>query len=184
MDRKPCIWSYVVVHDGGSAPCVDNNILTLCICKPLIRRGANIGDWIVGFAKKKMGTNLIIYVAEITEKISMEAYFSDAKPRLDKIYNLENGNLVHYGGEIHNTPKNWRTDLSGKYCLISKNFWYFGKSPISNIEELDELYHPYVGQKKIMKSDKLQTLKDYLRVIKKGRYHNEIKPKNNFEGCN
>ena len=47
MDKKPIIWSYVVAYDEGSAPCVDNNLLTLCICKPLIRRRANIGDWII-----------------------------------------------------------------------------------------------------------------------------------------
>lgn len=183
MDKKPCIWSYVVVHDEGSAPCIDDNLLTLCICKPLIRRGANIGDWVVGFAKKKIGTNLITYVAEITEKISLEEYFLDPKPRLDKIYYLDNGSLVHYGGEIHNNTRNWRTDLSGKYCLISSNFWYFGKSPLSNIEELHDLYHPYVGQKKIIKPDKLQILKNYLSKINRGEYKDEINTKTNFKGC-
>ena len=75
MDRKPCVWSYIVAFDGGTAPCVDNNLLSLCICKPVIRRGAVIGDWIIGFTRKEVGENLIVYIAEVTEKILMEEYF-------------------------------------------------------------------------------------------------------------
>jgi hypothetical protein len=168
MDRNPFIWSYIVAYDEGSAPCTDNNLLTLCICKPLIRRNANIGDWLVGFAKKKLGQNLITYVAEITEKVSMENYFLDPTPRLDKIYNIIDDSFIHYGGNIHNTPRNWKTDVSGKYCLISKNFWYFGKSPIENIEELQDLYHPYIGQKKIEKSEYLDNLKWFITRYKNG----------------
>ena len=161
MDSKPCIWSYVVVHDKGSAPCVDDNLLSLCICKPLIRRSAKVGDWLIGFARKKVGSNLIIYIAEITKKISMKEYFMDQNPRLDKIYNVVGDKLVHYGGEIHNNPKNWKTDLSGEYCLISENYKYFGNSPISNIEELYDLYHPYVGQKKTKKEKYIYDLKKF-----------------------
>ena len=168
MDKKPIIWSYVVAYDEGSAPCVDNNLLTLCICKPLIRRGANIGDWIIGFAKKKIGQNLITYVAEITEKISMEEYFLDSSKRLDKIYNVVDNKMVHYGGDIHNSPRNWKTDINGKYCLISQNFWYFGKDHRSNPEELYELYYPYVGQKKIINPEELNKLKNYMNGIENG----------------
>ena len=172
MDRNPCIWSYVVAYDEGSAPCIDNNLLTLCICKPLIRRSANIGDWLVGFTKKKIGQNLITYVAEITKKISMEEYFLEPTPRLDKIYNNIDNSLIHYGGDIHNTSRNWKTDMRGKYCLISTNFWYFGKSPIANIEELYDLYHPYVGQKKIQKSEYLENLKLFITKYKNGSNFN------------
>ena len=30
------IWRYVLAHDSGRAPCVDDGVLTLCTCKPKI----------------------------------------------------------------------------------------------------------------------------------------------------
>ena len=167
MDKKPCIWSYVVTHDGGTAPCVDNNLLSLCICKPVIRRGAVIGDWIIGFARKEVGENLIVYIAEVTEKILMEEYFIDPEVRQDKIYNFVDNEFIHYGGPIHNSPKNWKTDISGIHCLISKNFWYFGEEPLPIPEELNKFYYPFIGEKKFME---LQKLKNYMQNIKKGVY--------------
>ena len=68
--------------------------------------------------------------------------------------------------------------------LLSSLFKSFIKlSELSNIEELHDLYHPYVGQKKIIQSDKLQILKNYLSNINRGEYKDEINIKTNFKGC-
>ena len=41
--RLARFYRYVLVSDDGVAPCVDNNLLTLATCKPLIRRTARVG---------------------------------------------------------------------------------------------------------------------------------------------
>jgi hypothetical protein len=45
--------SYVVARDYGFAPNPFFGVCTLATCKPLIRRIAHIGDWIVGTGSKK-----------------------------------------------------------------------------------------------------------------------------------
>ena len=117
--------------------------------------------------RKEVGENLIVYIAEVTEKILMEEYFIDPEVRQDKIYNFVDNEFIHYGGPIHNSPKNWKTDISGIHCLISKNFWYFGEEPLPIPEELNKFYYPFIGEKKFME---LQKLKNYMQNIKKGVY--------------
>ena len=170
MDRNPCVWSYVVAHDGGTAPCVDNKSLSLCICKPVIRKNVIVGDWIVGFARKKIGENLIVYAAEVENKIPMEEYFEDPEIRRDKIYEVKAHEFIHYGGDIHNSPKNWKSDISGRFCLISKNFWYFGKDALLVPRELETLYYPHVGQKKYTKQSILRDVKLFFASLDKGVY--------------
>ena len=162
MVKESTIWSYVVAYDGGTAPCVDNNLLSLCICKPMIRRSANVGDWIIGFTRRNIGVKKICYVAEVTKKISMEEYFLEPKKRSDKIYKYNNNDFIHNGGNIHSSPKHWRTDLGGKFCLISRNFWYFGDKFKKLPSEINELYYPYVGQKKNTNQENLEKLKNFL----------------------
>ncbi len=42
------IYSYVVRYDSGFAPNPFYGYCTLATCKPDIRRGAEVGDWVVG----------------------------------------------------------------------------------------------------------------------------------------
>lgn len=53
MKGKPTLFSYVIPHDGGSAPNPYFGICTLAICKPVIRRTAKVEDWVVGLGAKK-----------------------------------------------------------------------------------------------------------------------------------
>ena len=67
------IYSYLLVTDNGSAPCVQQNILSLAICKPRIRKAAKVGDYIIAFSSKSMKISQnakIIYIAKITNKLS------------------------------------------------------------------------------------------------------------------
>ena len=168
MDRNPCIWSYVVAHDGGTAPCVDNKSLSLCICKPVIRKNVIIGDWIVGFARKEIGENLIVYATEVEDKMPMEEYFSDPEIRRDKIYEFKDNEFIHNGGNIHNSPKNWKSDISGGFCLVSKKFWYFGKDALPVPDELEILYYPNVGQKKFTEESILRNVKLFFESLDQG----------------
>ena len=163
------IWRYVITVDEGKAPCIDNGLLTLCICKPVIRKGAKEGDWIMGFARKAIGTDLLVYIAKVDNKITIEDYCSDSEPRLDKIFKLnEFGNLVHYGGKIHSDPKSQITDLSGKYCIVSNNFWYFGSDYVGLPLELGTLSWSGRGQTKRTTSSQLQALEEFVSFIPVG----------------
>ena len=44
----PNLFSYVLRYDDGAAPNPFWGTCTLAICKPAIRRKANLGDWVVG----------------------------------------------------------------------------------------------------------------------------------------
>ncbi len=51
------IYSYVLRHDDGAAPNPFWGTCTLTICKPVIRRNAQIGDWIIGTGSKNAKCN-------------------------------------------------------------------------------------------------------------------------------
>jgi Nucleotide modification associated domain 2 len=58
------VYFYKMTSDSGMAPCVDQGVLSLAICKPSIRRRAQEGDIIFGFGGKALGETLI-YAAKI-----------------------------------------------------------------------------------------------------------------------
>ncbi len=48
--RIPKFYLYKMTVDDGGAPCVQDGVLTLAICKPTIRRVAPEGSFSIGFA--------------------------------------------------------------------------------------------------------------------------------------
>jgi hypothetical protein len=58
------LFFYKLVGDTNGAPCVDNGLLTLAICKPMIRSVAKRGDWI-------LDSPLIRYIKIIGLSISL-----------------------------------------------------------------------------------------------------------------
>ncbi len=42
------LYTYFIPFDNGAAPNPFGGICTLAICKPVIRRNAKAGDWVVG----------------------------------------------------------------------------------------------------------------------------------------
>ena len=98
------IWSYIVATDKGLAPCIEKKLLSICVCKPSIRRNAVKGDIIIGWASKLKIINQVeklksphpLFIAEITDIQKFTEYF-DVKDkdqlRNDKIYNKQ---LEHF----------------------------------------------------------------------------------------
>ena len=74
----PTLYSYVVRTDYGSAPNPFWGVCTLVICKPKIRRSAQVGDWIVGTgsANSPIGDirGMMIYAMRVTDKMTMYEY--------------------------------------------------------------------------------------------------------------
>lgn len=93
MDEQPKFYLYKMTSDDGAAPCVQSGLLSLAICKPVIRRTAREGDVIIGFAGdglegKGYLNNCIIYVAVVSKKLEGGSYYTHPRyaKRPDCIY--------------------------------------------------------------------------------------------------
>lgn len=141
------LYSYVVARDFGFAPNPFHGLCTLATCKPVIRRVANVGDWVIGTGSAEHDrTGQLIFAMRVTERVTFDDYWNDTRfapkrPDLtgsrmrafgDNIYHRnESGDWVqedsHHslpGGEINlvNLLDDTQTDV----VLISNEFWYFG----------------------------------------------------------
>jgi hypothetical protein len=141
------LYSYIVTHDTGFAPNPFFGYCTLACCKPMIRRNAKIGDWIVGLSPKKYGNRLVYFmrVDEILSSFDLywrDTRFANKKPRYDSTIELQRGDNIYQpigGGEYRQhrsfhsiqhseeeNPSLKAHDLSGKRILVSENYAYFG----------------------------------------------------------
>jgi hypothetical protein len=150
--------SYVVTCDTGFSPNPFWGCCTLADCKPVIRRTAKVGEWIVGLSPKADG-NRLIYAMQVEEIVPYDKYYSDSRFAAkipdysigkvvykcgDNIYKpLPNGDFqqlqsMHSNGTNEN-HKMKAHDLGGKNVLISKTFYYFGSKPLDLPVSLDDL---------------------------------------------
>jgi hypothetical protein len=139
------LYSYTLRYDDGAAPNPFREICTLAICKPDIRRVAQVGDWIAGLGGKDAPSGdlsgQLIYAMRVSEVVSMEDYdrlapvrwphripdvhSADLSERLgDCIYQYSGGKVSQRPG-VHG-PADVLRDLSGHNVLISTDFYYFG----------------------------------------------------------
>ena len=129
----PDIYVYKIVADIGGAPCVWNNLLSLAICKPMIRKTARKGSLIFGFGGKDYEERLI-YVARVTAKLEGTAYYRQRKyaRRPDCIYRVEKGRPVRKASAKYHCDSDHRKKDVGPhfqraYVLLSKDFHYLGR---------------------------------------------------------
>ncbi|MDP3919240.1 MAG: hypothetical protein Q8R76_00315 [Candidatus Omnitrophota bacterium] len=131
---KPKLFVYKIKVDSGGAPCVRKGLLTLAICKPLIRSAANAGDWIFGFGSNELD-NRLIYVAEVTEKLCNGLYYGKVfSGRPDAIYRWKGDQLRPKRNRLyHRGIKDPERDI-GVFAhykranvLLSRKYRYFGK---------------------------------------------------------
>jgi hypothetical protein len=145
---------YKCVWDDGVAPCVDNDLFSLTICKPYIRSTAKKGDLIFAFGSNcEDPDNRLVYIAEVSDKFKQGSYFKEEKfkTRQDCIYEWRDDGRLHLCRNItfHDSEKAHKSDLgkepsySKANALIAENFRYFGKSGTNdwklNATELREL---------------------------------------------
>jgi hypothetical protein len=139
---------YVVDRDFGFAPNPFHGACTLATCKPPIRRGARLGDWVIGMGGSRLNAaGKCIYAMGVTQALTFNEYwanreFRDKRPvrngsRVmmvgDNIYKRPEGESVWQQLDSHHslpdgTPNrlNVEKDMSADRVLISRNFYYFG----------------------------------------------------------
>ena len=134
------LFLYKVTSDAGGAPCAQDGILTLAICKPKIRSSAVEGDWLFGIGGVGLD-NRLIYIAKVTRKVVNGDYYRlpEYARRRDCIYswNPQGTSLSvrRYGARYHTDgmlaerdvgqPPNYRN----ANVLVSEGaFRYLGQS--------------------------------------------------------
>lgn len=160
------LFTYTIPVDDGAAPNPFDGICTLAICKPSIRRIAQVGDWIAGLGAKNAPSGdlsgKLVYAMRVQEVLSMREYDIQAKSRWpNRVPNTSSLNLQDRLGDciydfscsppaqrrsVHNID-NMKTDLNGKNVLVSKEFYYFGSSAIPLPSELKSICHQTQGHK-------------------------------------
>lgn len=146
--HKPRIYTYVVSHDIGVAPNIDGGVCTISLCKPRIRKAAQVGDWIVGLWPKRQKKwppgheKRLTFVMRVGEKLTFQDYWNDVRFQMkkpgatrtpDNIYEprrqrstgewaFKKSKTWVHAGEDHK-----KRDLSGLYVLVADRFWYFGE---------------------------------------------------------
>ena len=162
----PRLFSYTITVDDGAAPNPFSGMCSLAICKPGIRKVAQVGDWVAGLGSKNAnGRDLsqrIVYAMHIEEVVSMQDYDRMAPERWphripdieslalqdrlgDCIYNFSSGFPVQRKG-VHGAG-NMEVDLKGQNVLISRDFYYFGNQARLLPENLLPICHQNQGHK-------------------------------------
>ncbi len=171
IEQGSYLYVYVITRDFGFAPNPFSGLCTLATCKPKIRAGAIVGDWILGIGGSdiKVASRKCIVLMKVTEKISFLEYwgnptYSRKKPlrngslvRLvgDNIYHKDaNGNWIQEDSHHSNpdgTPNlyNLKRDTAiSDRVLISNHFLYFGAAAITvDLQPIG--YQNSIGHKKV-----------------------------------
>ena len=152
------LYSYIVSTDAGFSPNPFWGCCTLADCKPVIRRTAKVGDWIVGLSPIADG-NRVVYAMKVDEIFGYASYFRD-KRFASKIPDYTKGTAIYKCGDNiykplpdggfqqlqsrhschqQENPEIKAHDLGGVNVLIGKLFYYFGASGPVLPMQLNEL---------------------------------------------
>lgn len=143
------LYSYVIPRDYGFAPNPFHGYCTLATCKPIIRRVAEINDWIAAFGPKKHPTEKkLVYLMQVSESLTFDEYWNDERFKYkhpvfnkstthkygDNIYHHVNGTWIqdpsHHSLKDGMNLINLNRDTKTNRVLIAEEFYYFGEDAI------------------------------------------------------
>lgn len=97
------LYSYAVPRDYGFAPNPFYGACTLAACKPLIRKTAEVGDWVIGTgskAKPYLLEGRLVYAMKVSEILDFDEYWTDARFRSKRPY-LRGSLMQAFGDNIY-----------------------------------------------------------------------------------
>ena len=188
------LYSYVLRFDDGAAPNPFWGTCTLTICKPAIRRTAQICDWIIGTGSKNSRindgntyvlSNSVVYAMKITDIKSLKDYDQFCRKHLqnkipkwfdrdwrkrmgDCLYNFENGGEPKLRKGVHN-ELNRKRDLGGQNALLSNHFYYFGEETQPLPDNLKEIIKKNQGHKKIERTDLIESFENWIKQFDRNK---------------
>ncbi len=187
--KVPRVYLYVITRDYGFAPNPFHGFCTLATCKPLIRKNAQIGDYIIGVGMaKSLHFKHIVYYMRVCEAVTFDEYWSNErfqkkKPIVDgslkycygdNIYHRENGVWIqsdshHYGKDGATNYINLDRDTQRNRVLISypSNWGYFGELSFLTPSKFDKIYLNRIGQWTLSDADG-QEIIELLFTLPKG----------------
>jgi hypothetical protein len=171
------IWRYVLKVDAGIAPCPQAARLSLCCCKPVIRRYAKVGDWVIGFVPKGLGLGKIAWAGRVSKAILLGDYQLNFPKRADAIYRRVDFTsegievleplplrLPYPGYHADNLSRS--RDQRGRRALLFEPFWYWGQNAVEAPPNIAEMAHYHPGQStKNSWPDRVNQLESWLRSV-------------------
>jgi hypothetical protein len=186
---QPNLYSYCILQDNGSAPNPFWGTCTLAICKPKIRKSAEVGDWLAGTGSSKNGfQNQLVYAMKVTKKMTFEDYDKYCRAELpekiplkfSKDMRMRKGDcLFDYSTGIVKM-RDWGAhqlddmtkDLSGAFVLLSNHFYYFGSQPVPIPSHLLKIVNQRPGHKKDLKKPYVEKFIEWITEF--NEYKNKI----------
>lgn len=192
------IYSYVLRYDDGAAPNPFWGFCTLTICKPVIRRTASVGDWVIGTGSAHAYNNSggrpnmagqLVYAMKISQKLTLAEYDAFCKENLpdkmpnasakdwryrmgDCIYDFSSGMSPQIRGGVHNENNRTR-DLGGINALISDHFYYFGEEACPLPLDLLQIVKENQGHKKITNPDLVHKFEHWIAQFERNKLYGE-----------
>lgn len=188
------LYSYIISKDNGAAPNPFGKVCTLTICKPAIRRTAQIGDWIIGTGSKnailkdnqKMDfSNCIVYAMKISNKMLLKDYDTYCPKHLknkipnwkvkdwrfrvgDCVYDYSNGEEPGIRKSVHNETNRGR-DLSGLFALLSDHFYYFGDAAFPLPVNLQRITTNTQGHRVIKEQNNVAEFENWIEQFERNK---------------
>lgn len=154
------LYRYIVRHDTGYAPNPFHGYCTLATCKPIIRRMAEVGDWIMGLGSKATDLDgYLVFAMQVAETLTFDEYWSDRrfemkKPQHSEDYLRTCGDNVYRRDELargwiqlpcfHCEDDDIARDTGTNRVLVASKYIYFGSNarevPIEFLAWGDEFF--------------------------------------------
>ncbi|GAH33906.1 unnamed protein product [marine sediment metagenome] len=179
------LFSYTVRVDDGAAPNPFGGMCSLAICKPGIRRVAEVGDWIAGLGAKNAPSGdlsgHLVYAMRVERVMTLAEYDQQAPEnwpsRIPDVNSLDLarrlGDCIYdYTDAAHprqrrgvHGPGNVDTDLGGKNVLISRDFFYFGSRAMRLPDYLLPICHQTQGHKSTSNAPYFEAFELWIRGL-------------------
>lgn len=188
------LYTYKITRDFGFAPNPYFGFCTLATCKPKIRHGCKIGDWIAGFGGlNTIAANKLVYLMQVNEKLNFDEYWDDQRFQNKKP--CFNKSIKHcYGDNIyhHDENDNWfqenshhslvdginylnlEHDTSVNKVVISEKYWYFGREAINLCDDLSAIIPKNRGHRKFINLEAEKYITLLLNYINNSGYLNRV----------
>lgn len=179
------LYTYCIPYDNGAAPNPFWDVCTMVICKPAIRRAAQVGDWVVGTGSTHSPIGdiggQVVYAMRVSQKMTMHEYELYAQEYLpNKIAKRYDHDVRRRLGDaifdFSTDPPNVRLsihdishrehDLNGKYALLSDHFFYFGDKPRKLPPELLPIVRQAQGHRSRLNDPYIQPFLKWLYSLK------------------
>ena len=149
-------YSYVIPRDFGFAPNPYFEYCTLATCKPRIRKGAQIGDWIGAFGSARMTiSKKLVVLMQVEEILTFDEYWEDDRWVQEPSHHSNTDNSINY--------LNLNRDTKVDRVLVATEFYYFGSNAISMPEEFEFLIGKGRNHRICNDETMIQKFIDYVR---------------------